>query len=426
MTNDGRADIVSVDPHTGGLTLWENSCPAPLSSEPSKPDPTIPDDPDDTETLECDPSDPEPGCVIGYPIGPCWDGHNYHTIDDVENGRADIPDHCVNTYLLNALSETMSAALEKFDDIMANNYEKRFNAFASMVRGQTGNSWDKIWTSSDTYWNCYAMVSGEKKSQKCLQTFHMAELWEPKDGICDMLNDDYQFDCSLIYYPETTISEPDFCNPRTGFCTRRKNIVWHPTYDYELDLPDPADSIAKSLEMYRDYSDWLSSVSASTQIGQFEESEGDVVDASVITVLSVQAAADAMETVSEEGEDAIEEKKKRTIVAFVTAFLLLIPGVGQTAGAGLAVARLGRLAAVVDVAGNSALGIYSIVEDPGNAPGEVVAMIFGVLGSRSNFGWGKAAHKARRIDDVVFDKLGDAVSVGVKKTRKLANQCGEA
>jgi chitinase len=426
MTNDGRADIVSVDPNTGGLTLWENSCPAPASSEPSKPDPTMPDDPDDTETLECDPNDPEPGCVIGYPIGPCWDGHEYHTIDDVENGRADIPDHCVNTYLLNALSEMMSGALEKFDDIMANNYEKRYNAFVSMVRGEARNSWDEIWTLSDTYWWCYDMDSDEKVWVDCLGTFHIAEIWEEKDGFCAMLDDDYQFDCTLISYPETTVSENDFCNPRTGFCTTTDKTSWYPVYDKGFDVPDPSESITKSLDMYRDYSAWLSSVSASTQIGQFEESEGDVVDASVITVLSVQAAANAMETVSEEGEDAIEEKKKRTIVAFVTAFLLLVPGVGEAAGAALAVARLGRLAAVVDVAGNSALGIYSIVDDPDNAPGEVVGLIFGALGARSNFGWGKAASKARKIDDVVFDKLGDAVSVGVKKTRKLVNQCGEA
>jgi chitinase len=384
------------------------------------------DEPDETETLVCDPSDPEPGCVIGVPIGPCWDGYDYHTIDDVENGRADIPDHCVNTYLLNALSETMSAALVKFDTIMADNYEKRYNAFVFMVRGEARNSWDEIWTLADTYWWCYDMVSDEKTWVDCLGTFHVAEIWEEKEGFCTMLDADYQFDCTLISYPETTISENDFCNPRTGFCTTHDKTSWYPVYDKEFEVPDPSESITKSLDMYRDYSNWLSSVSASTQIGQFEESEGDVVDASVITVLSVQAAADAMETVSEEGEEAIEERKKETIVAFVTAFLLLVPGVGEAAGAALAVARLGRLAAVVDVAGNSALGIYSIAEDPDNAPGEVVALIFGALGARSNFGWGKAAGKARGIDDAVFDKLGDAVSVGVKKTRKLVNQCGEA
>jgi hypothetical protein len=73
--------------------------------------------------LKCDPSDPEPGCVIGDPIAPCWDGHNYHTIDDIDRGcdRAELPKYCVNTYLLDALSETMNAALEKFDDIMSSN-----------------------------------------------------------------------------------------------------------------------------------------------------------------------------------------------------------------------------------------------------------------------------------------------------------------
>lgn len=426
MTNDGRADIVSVDPHTGGLTLWENSCPAPASSDPPTPDPTIPDDLEDTDSLECDQSNPEPGCVIGYPIGPCWDGYKYHTIDGVDRARAEFPEHCVNTYLLNALSEMMTAALKKFDDIMNSNYDARYNAFVRMVRGQVSNSWDEIWTLSETYWDCYDMVSDKKESIACHETFHKAELWEPKDGFCDMLDKDYQFDCSLISYPETTIAENDFCNPRSGFCTTRDRTVYSPVYDRDFDVPDPADSITKSLGMYRDYSDWLSSVSAVAQIGQFEESEGDVVDASVITVLSVQAAADAMQTVSDEGEDAIEEKRKRTIVAFVTAFLFLIPGVGETVGAAVNVARLGRLAAVVDVAGNSALGIYAIVEDPGNSPGEVAALIFGVLGVRSNFGWGKAAHKARRIDDVVFNKLGDSVSAGVKKTRGLVNQCGES
>jgi hypothetical protein len=131
-----------------------------------------------------------------------------------------------------------------------------------------------------------------------------------------------------------------------------------------------------------------------------------------------------MQTVAEDGEEAIEEQRKRTIVAFVTAFLLIVPGVGEAAGAALAAAWVGRLAALVDVAGNTALGIYSIVEDKTNAPGEVVGILFGFLGARNNFGWGNAAKKSRAIDDVVFKKLGDFVASGVLKSRKLVNKCG--
>lgn len=410
MTNDGQADVVALDPQTGDLTLWENYCPTVPSSDP---------------TLTCDPSDPEPGYVIASSIEPCWDGYNYHTVDEVERGRAEFPEYCVDTYLLNALSETMNSALEKFDDIMSNSYHARYKAFANMVRSQALDSWQTIWSHSETYWNCYDMVKGEKTPTPCIRD-KLAELWEPKDGLCDMLDKDHQFNCSLISYPATTVSEPDHgCALHTeNDPSSHPRTVHYPKYEHDLDVPDPAEAITKSLQQYRDYSHWLSSVSGAAQIGQFEESEGDVVDASVITILSVQAAAEAMQAVSEEGEHAIEQKRKETIIAFVSAFLLVIPGLGEAAGVALNVARLARLAAVVDVAGNTALGIYEIVDNPDSGPSEVIGLIFGALGARSNFGWSKAAGKARKIDDAVLNKLGHTVAAGAKKTRKLVGRCG--
>ena len=424
MTNDGRADIVSVDPNTGGLTLWENACPA-VPSTPSTPDPTIPTDPDDTEVLECNPKNPEPGCMIVDTIPACRDGNKYHTIDDVERGL--VNKYCVNKYLLNALAETLAAAMTKYDAIIKDKYKAKYNAFVKMVRGQSYRSWEEIWTLSDTYWNCFDTVSGKKTSIACHKNGHTAEIWEEKAGFCDSLTKDYQLDCKLFTYPKSTVSEaenPGSVTCRLGDCTYISRTVYKPVYDREFAVPDPADSITKSLTKYREFSSWLTDVSGSAQIDQYEESEGDVVDASVITVLSVQAAADAMQTVAEDGEEAIEEQRKRTIVAFVTAFLLIVPGVGEAAGAALAAAWVGRLAALVDVAGNTALGIYSIVEDKSNAPGEVVGILFGFLGARNNFGWGNAAKKSRAIDDVVFKKLGDFVASGVLKSRKLLNKCG--
>jgi len=102
----------------------------------------------------------------------------------------------------------------------------------------------------------------------------------------------------------------------------------------------------------------------------------------------------------------------------------VIPGLGEAAGVALNVARLARLAAVVDVAGNTALGIYEIVDNPDSGPSEVIGLIFGALGARSNFGWSKAAGKARKIDDAVLNKLGHTVAAGAKKTRKLVGRCG--
>ncbi len=48
-----------------------------------------------------------------------------------------------------------------------------------------------------------------------------------------------------------------------------------------------------------------------------------------MTVFTVQAAVEAMQQVADVGEQAAEEQKKETIMAFIMAFLLVVPGIGE-------------------------------------------------------------------------------------------------
>lgn len=132
--------------------------------------------------------------------------NKYHTIDDVERGL--VNKYCVNKYLLNALAETLAAAITKYDAIIKNKYKAKYKAFVKIVRGQSYRSYEEIWTLSDTYWNDFDTVSGRKKSIACHKDSHIAEIWEEKAGFCDSLTKDYQFDCKLFTYPKSTISEP--------------------------------------------------------------------------------------------------------------------------------------------------------------------------------------------------------------------------
>lgn len=55
-------------------------------------------------------------------------------------------------------------------------------------------------------------------------------------------------------------------------------------------------------------------------------------------------------------------------MAFLTAIFFFIPVIGEGAGAVSSMAAIGRIVALLVEVGNVALDIYTIVDDPDNAP----------------------------------------------------------
>lgn len=134
--------------------------------------------------------------------------------------------------------------------------------------------------------------------------------------------------------------------------------MYYPDLDMNFPVLDPSALITQSLANYTGFSDWLAESAGAAQAYMFPEMDSDVVDGSSTLVFSLQASVQAMQQVADVGEQAEKEQRKEMILAFITAFLLMVPGIGEVADGVEALAQVGQLAKLVDEAGNSALGIW--------------------------------------------------------------------
>ena len=365
------------------------------------------------------------------PLPDCYNAGNYHTIDDVV-ADSSIPAFCMNMYLMNALSETLSVSLSNYSDIMSDGYNGKYKAYEKEVRQQAYWSWnDNVWSHQDNYFTCVETNSkGKNETVKCSSTPSGKDFYytvEDQTAFCNAL-DQVNLDCSWVYWTSNSYADPGsggVACERFGECggDGHSGTIYYPDLNDNFDVFDPSKLITQSLANYTEFSDWLGDSALSAQSYMFAPMDGDAVDASSTMVFSVQSAVQAMQQVSDVGAQAEAEQRKNMILAFITAFLLIIPGVGEAADGVEALASVVRIAKMADVAGNSALSIYGAVEDPSSAPMAVAGILLGGIGLRDESAWGKAATEARTMSEDLISKLGEGVSENMGKVKKTCKEC---
>jgi hypothetical protein len=190
-------------------------------------------------------------------------------------------------------------------------------------------------------------------------------------------------------------------------------------YFYHIDgnanIPDPAADITKNLASYSGLVDWLSETSALDSSLMFQGTSADVVDGAAMSVYSVYAAVNTMKTVEDIGKKEEDAEALQIILWFVTAILMLLPGIGQELAAITDSAIFARMGALLSDAGNIGLSILDIVKDPGSAPLVIGGFLIGGLASRDSGAFTSAAGKRRQLPDSVITALGKDVSDGLGK-----------
>jgi len=362
------------------------------------------------------------------PLPDCYNAANYHTMDDILND-ASIPDICVNMYILNVMAETASASITNYQTIMDNGYKGKYNAYARLVRTQAYWAWnDNIWGKQNDWWDCIETVDGKNRTVPCSNTRDgTAYYYVVKDesSFCSDLNDQYSIDCDWITQQTAPYHDPSSGGAaclRFGFCPI-DGTLYYPSLDMNFPVLDPSTVITTSLAQYSDYSDWLLDSAALAQAWLFPAMNSDAVDSASIMVFSLQASVQAMQQVSDVGAQAEAEQRKEMILGFITAFLLLIPGIGEAADGVAALAQVARIAKLVDFGASSAFALYGTVEDPESAPMAIAGLFFGGLALRDESVWAKAASTSRSMSQDVIKAMGDGVSDGMAKVKRSCREC---
>ncbi|KAE8404906.1 hypothetical protein BDV37DRAFT_293585 [Aspergillus pseudonomiae] len=113
--------------------------------------------------------------------------------------------------------------------------------------------------------------------------------------------------------------------------------------------------------------------------GPNDTSATDAVVAYSMPVLQLAEAISSMKDIKEIGENAEKQAKKDLIFKILTIVFMVIPFVGEALGPLIgSAASIARIALLIGEAGNGALTVAEIIEDPTSAPFAVLGLIAGV------------------------------------------------
>lgn len=196
------------------------------------------------------------------------------------------------------------------------------------------------------------------------------------------------------------------------------------THDYKReDIANPEDLIKQVYDKLQGLGPQISNSIDQIKSGTFAGSSYDVVDAVSLSIQMVDDAVDNMKTISDTVDEWDAEKRKSIILAFVTAIFLVIPVLGEIAGSLTAVASIARIAAIVGVAGNTALDVYSIVDDPKNAPLAIFSLVLEPLSLVDVAKMAKAGSLRRGMKEEDLKALHPKPGSKLDKIEEIKNVC---
>lgn len=322
----------------------------------------------------------------GIDIPDCPNIASYSSIDAVINDTS-IDPLCVNTYLIQGMMGTLTDSLNTYTSLMADGYEDLYKYYVKAVQSAAPAQWQKFIGSDDftTLFTCqYTVKSGsgyKNVSDGCgsgdgpfdQKYYAVYAIPNNETAWLDIMENKYGIDGSWIKpysYHSTACS--------THSCVEGE-LVYTYNVPSNMSLPDPADSITANLATYTAIADWLDDTAFAASNLFFDGSDSDVVDGAVMSVYSVASAVDAMQQVEVIGKKAEDAEALQIILLFLSAVLLLLPGIGEELDAIADAAIFTRLGTLLSDAGNVGLTIYDIVQDPSSAPVAIGSLLAGGL-----------------------------------------------
>lgn len=390
----------------------------------------------------------------------CPDADTYTDLDDI-SGDSSIPSDCINYYILSVMAANLTASLDLYNSLMDDGYTKKFGYYSSAIKSVAPDSWTSFldneyddlvactWLgpeggdpTSTTYVNqTGGCPPNDEPSFVTDNPQSPFSLYTEIDNLTAFENSasaNHGIDPTWIDFDAFTLAQQYCVSPTTQLgpgavtppepCATGTVPVWHQPALYDsLTVEDPSSIITASLPNFKNISTWLDSVVADMGAGYFGANDADALDAFSTTVYTVDAAVAQMQQVAEIGADVEAEEKKAEeegiILAFVSAVLLLIPGLGEELDAILDTTMLARMASLIGDAGDAALTLYSVYEDPSSAPLAVAGYLIGGFLARDESVFAKAASARRAMSAGDVAALGAKAEGNLKKIDNIKQLC---
>lgn len=361
---------------------------------------------------------------------------SYDSVEAVDKDKANIPGHCIEGYIVGALSKTLQGALDDYDDIMADDYDTKFGYFARAVREQWAANMGEFFNKHiPKYFDCYRRDHNDDLVDHDCPPFdkspglHVEIVLKMKDkeGFEKFILKEYDIDYENIEFVTRTDSDMDEgpgCNLGPCGLYFMEGV---PSIKRDPNVPNPKDAVSKSLKNLRKLPDYYAQTASDMNYHLLDSqtTNEDIVDGAMVPVFMVVSATESMQEVAEIGEELQEAERKFIIGMIVTAILFIVPAAGQALSSITGIAMIGRIAAIAAEIGGGVAGAIDIAENDDNLAAGIFGIILGFVGvgSAAKGLWKDAAsfRRSMRASDLV--KLGPTVKNNVDLVDSMVKVC---
>lgn len=378
------------------------------------------------EVIMCndDSEDPECPTKLLEDSGACDLSLTFNTMTDLENSLYTIPSGCIGIHamqvLLKLLNDTKTnyTAVDNDYDYWFNHYlkymdrvvPKQISDFISFSNKAPGNQ----------YFDCTVHDSdGQHQPGTC-----PAYSTEWSYSVDYDLNDEAGFWNALtergiqkdwVIFGDLKI--PSECPPHEPtplgepHCTVGRIVLEDlPHAAANITFANPKDIISKSNGKFDQLELDIAMAWTEMMFGFWDGDDEDAVEALSLPVFMLAQAVESMEQVKQLGKNEKEYEETELIMAILTAILMVVPFAGEFVGEIAGLTWLVEAAVVVDIIGNTALGVYDIVTNKDHPGMAVLNMLLGAMGvrgkSRSGENYSNAASKRRELGVEDVGKFG--------------------
>ncbi|KAL3452701.1 hypothetical protein BJX65DRAFT_302610 [Aspergillus insuetus] len=388
---------------------------------------------------------------------------SYDDLKSIEKDFGSIDEPCIRQYIPEALQKNFTLLPAAYDGLMEDGYDGKFKTYAKAV----------ISASNKTI-KCCGMC--EKQSQHPEVVCRYCQEYDcVPEGNCDnpevhCETPEYRYlnmtqpcppDYSLrgqyptidarytqsVYwtledpdafwadlYTETGVAQEDIewkdvnhfpCYPTEKHCADRSWDYNFPvTSEYDLeDVINPKDVVSEAYDKLKALKPELDDVVDKVKNDEIYGDINELIDAVSMPVLMVSDAIGNMQSIVEIAEEIEEAKAKSILFAFLSAIFFFVPVIGEVMGTLSSLASIGHIVTLLGATGNVVLDVYTIFDDPDNAPLAIFSLVLNPLALLDAVKVGQAARARRGMPARDVAKLGDRLNARLNIISKLKDRC---
>ncbi|KAM0323764.1 hypothetical protein ACHAQA_008701 [Verticillium albo-atrum] len=339
----------------------------------------------------------------------CNNVDEYTTLEDLEKNIGKVAPHCRAMALVGIIISDLEVVLDEYNAVSTTkDYDDRFWWYADWVKDSIDARLEDFMKIPGgeglKYTDCEWESVGSSGSGQCTEA-KLSYPPGPKPGrriVEYKMRDEEGFYKALLAAgiekewvtwrddngPDTSCAGPceqvPACAANCGNnYFMRKNFPRRINDKDKIDIPNPKKIIDEAIPS----ADGLMGVIIGTyiemQMNVLEADEDDVINAFTMPLFMLQDASKSIAELKKIGKEHKETKTRDLILMILTIVFAVIPFAGAAVSSLGGAARIATGALIIGEAGNAAISIYEVIEDPTSAPFAILGMLVGAAGMRS-------------------------------------------